>query len=271
MFTFQSNSCEFLYHYTKAETAIDYILSSGTLKFSSYRNTNDPKESKDWFFIPGTNENRDLSKYTPEYLTDIMNPRLKLATNLLCFSIDQSLTGNHLEDTPKRGFCKPRMWAQYADNHKGICLVFNSETLSKEIHKNFNRLTYISDHIQYKDRLIADIQTEQAFIVNIDCLENWGADEYAYGHGQKFAKRLFFEKALDWSNEDEYRWVVFDCENELLLEYKNALRGIVFGANCSDDTISKIVNLTKNQALQYQQLKWRNCTPWFDFGRTKWL
>lgn len=270
MFEFQKNSEQYLYHYTKAETAIDFILKDKTLKFSGFNTTNDPRESKNWFFSAGTNENRDLSKYNPDTLSEIMNPRIKATTHLLCFSKDRELTGQHLTDTPKRGFCKPRMWAQYGGNHAGVCLIFDFNSLSEEIRLNFSHKNWMADHVVYRDRLLAEIQSEPAFTVGIDQLEDWGAEEYAFSHGQQYAKRLFFEKASDWENEDEYRWVIFDTSDKIYLKYKSALKGIMFGEYCSEDSISKVVSLTKNDGVQFQQLKWRNCTPWYNFGRLEW-
>jgi len=270
LFQFFLNNQLYLYHYTKAETAIEHILPTKKLRFSTYNLTNDPKESKDWFFIPATNQNRDLTKYNPEILGNIMNPRLKNSARLICFAKDQKLKGNHIEDLPKRGFCKPRSWAQYGNNHKGVCLIFNTQIISKIFKEKFSEITWQGGCVEYKDRLISEIQTEPAFMVNIDCLEEWGEKQYAYSHGLQFSKRLFFEKATDWANEDEYRFVVFEIEEELFLEYETALSGIVFGNDCTESHISEVVSLTKGKNVQYQQLKWRNCTPWFDFGRIQW-
>ena len=80
MFTFQKNSAEYIYHYTQAATAIDFILKNKNLKFSSFNQTNDPKETKDWILSPGTNEGRDLTKYNPEYLSKRLNPYFKQST-----------------------------------------------------------------------------------------------------------------------------------------------------------------------------------------------
>lgn len=43
LFTFQKDSAEYIYHYTKSETAIDFILKNKNLRFSSFNETNDPK------------------------------------------------------------------------------------------------------------------------------------------------------------------------------------------------------------------------------------
>lgn len=51
---------KYLYHYTDAKTAIEFILKNRTLKFGPYTGTNDPKERKNWLFDFGTNQGRDL-------------------------------------------------------------------------------------------------------------------------------------------------------------------------------------------------------------------
>ena len=40
----------YLYHYTRAETLVNHILPSESLRFSRFQNVNDPRESKDWVF-----------------------------------------------------------------------------------------------------------------------------------------------------------------------------------------------------------------------------
>ena len=267
MFTFQKDCTQYIYHYTKAETVIEYILKNKNLRLSKFNTTNDPKESKDWFFIPGTNENRDLEKYSPEYLSKIMNPGLKENTNLLCFTKDKILSGNHIEEIHLRGFCRPRMWAQYAENHRGACLIFDFKLFDKEFHEQFKEKTYTCDNIKYLDRKLVDVSMDKAFVVNIDHLERRGIYEYTFDHLMKFKNRLFFEKASDWSNEDEYRFVVFDCDKQLYINYKNSLKGIVFGENCSEEHIKEIVACSRSMGLQFQKLSWRNCAPWLDFAR----
>lgn len=182
MFIFQNNSKQYIYHYTTADTAINFILKNGNLRLSPYTNTNDPKETKNWFFSAGTNENRPLDKYSSEYLSKIMNPTLKECTRVLCFSKDSPLTGNHIEDMPQRGFCKPRMWAQYAGNHTGLCLIFDFEVFTKIFHEKFSEYSYKYDNVNYQDRLLPEVQLDQAFMVNIDHLEKVGNKDYAYDH-----------------------------------------------------------------------------------------
>ncbi|NAS01499.1 DUF2971 domain-containing protein [Acinetobacter haemolyticus] len=266
---FNRDSKKYLYHYTRADTAINYILQSNTLKVSSFQNTNDPKESKNWLFEIGTNHNLDLGTYNLWALSDELNREIKSKTYVICFSKDKVLTGNHLNDLLSRGYGHSRMWAQYAANHTGICLVFDNDLLGQAFHNEFSNFTYFAQNINYVDRFISE--RNSAYIINVDFLESLDSDmkEYALCHLETHKDRLFFEKLLDWEQEQEYRWVLMggDVNREPLFNYLNSLKGIVFGANCSEENISKIVEMTKNKGTEYTQLKWRNCSPWYNFER----
>lgn len=266
-----SDSEKYLYHYTSLGTAEKFILPDQNLKFSRYQETNDPKERKEWFFSAGSNEGRDLKKYTPEYLSDLLNPSLKGNTHALCFSTDACLKGDHITDMPNRGFCMARMWAQYGDKHKGVCLVYNQSHLAESIHKQLLDKTYRAQRVKYRDRLLGEIIVDPAYTINVDSLEEWGDELYAYSHGQQYVERLYFEKATDWKGEREYRWVVFDFKNDLYVSTKGSLVGIMFGAEVAKEDVRRIVELTKSYALFYRQLKWRNCTPWYDYSGPQWV
>lgn len=268
MLIYENNSSKYVYHYTTVDTALNYILKSNTLKVSRMTNTNDPKESKSWLFEMGTNENANLDKYNMWDLSAELDDLIKTTTFLICFSKDQKLTGNHLNDLPRRGYGHSRMWAQYANNHSGVCLVFDNEKLGDAFHDSFKEFSYYAQNINYIDRYIGE-RDDSSYIVNIDYLEKLGLQEYALCHADTYKDRLFFEKLKDWENENEYRWVLFGEKgmDEPLFPFKQALKGIVFGASCPDDNIQKIVNLTHEMSLDYIQLKWRNCSPWYDFRK----
>ncbi|KTB63867.1 MULTISPECIES: DUF2971 domain-containing protein [Pseudomonas] len=261
---------KYLYHYTSTETAINFILKDHTLRFSPYTGTNDPKESKNWVFDVGTNENRDLGIYNSAELSEWLSKELKQNTRLICFSRDTPhLTGNHLADIFSRGFCKPRMWAQYANRHTGVCLVFNKQALHEKITSQIGTTRDVmSGAVKYIDRgIVKDLWKDQEYLINVDELEHRGKTQYAIDHLQTHYKKLFFEKMTDWKDEIEWRWVVLcDSDEPLYLSFGGALSGIVFGEDTNKEDKFKIVKLTKGQIF-YQSLKWKNCSPWYDFGR----
>ena len=262
-----------LYHYTKASTATSHILKNRLLQFGSYAHANDPKESKAWRFSLGTNEDRDLGKYTMEELSVWLSKELKGRAKLACFSTDTApLTGDHMKDIFNRGFCKPRMWANYAENHTGVCLVFEREKIRKLIEKQFRSCIVLNDYVTYVNRCVIPNLSQQQYTINVDYLESVGREVYVRSHLKTHYRQLFFEKMMDWRDESEYRWVIFsDSADALSLDIEDCLVGIIFGENTKEDDIEQVMEMTASWGLDYMGLKWKNCSPWYDYPNLRYV
>lgn len=264
----------FLYHYTKASIARDFIFKNGTLLFSRYAETNDPKETKTWQFDLGTNHNIDLGAYKMDELSTWLSKELKHSARLACFSMDSAkLTGNHFEDIFKRGFCKPRMWAQYAERHSGVCIVFDRQKLEKQVKMQMGTAHIVlSGSVKYVDRSIVRNLDDQQYMINLDVMESVGRDAYVDLHLKTHYQRLFFEKMNDWRDESEWRWVVFgDANADLYLNISGCVAGIMFGENTEEKVIQSIMDQTESWGIRYMGLKWKNCSPWYDFGNLRYM
>lgn len=261
---------KYLYHYTPAAKAIEYILKSRTLRLSPYTCTNDPKERKGWLFDFGTNEGRDLGRYNQDEYSGWLSGEFKSKTLMTCLTRDSGpLTGNHLFDIFKRGFCKPRMWAQYADNHKGVCLVFDREQLQQRIDAQVApKFPVMSGPVDYVDRgIVRNISEDQQYTINVDVLETEGKEAYLLRHLHTHYKRLFFEKMTDWKDESEWRWVTFSESAEPIdVKIGSALVGLVFGDDISPEHRKQIFALNSNKGMYHEGLKWKNCSPWYDWS-----
>ena len=271
MFQFFREKDKYLYHYTSAKVAVKQIIRSNSLKVGRYVNTNDPKEIKDWTFSVGSNEGRDLSAYDLEQVSREMTIGLKHRTNVICFSLDRELTGDHVQDIYNRGFCKPRMWAQYAGNHTGVCLIFDKDGIDSTIRSSFSHAMAIhSGPVVYTNRSFIPNLRNTPYTINVDYLEKLGFEQYLMSHINTYYARLFFEKCKDWEAEKEYRWVLFGREQkELFFDFKPSLVGVVFGANCRKSTISKIIEKCKVKNIKFEQLVWKGCSPWYSY-RGQW-
>lgn len=260
----------YLYHYTSSEKALDYIFKSKLLRFGEYTKTNDPKETKTWQFDLGSTENRDFSKHRMEELSSWLTRELKGRARLICLSMDKEpITGIHLDDIFNRGYCKPRMWAQYAKNHTGLCLVFDRKRLTKLIHKQVGSSCRLySGPVKYVDRGIArDLWRDTQYTINIDILEDEGRAIYAARHLESYWEKLYFEKMTDWKDECEWRFVAFaNSDSDLYVAYTGALDGIVFGDETPPQTIQAVIDATAGHGLRYIGLKWKNCSPWYDYA-----
>lgn len=264
----EKDSNRLLFHYTTAQKAREFILHNGNLRFSPYQGTNDPKEKKRWEFSLGTNSpDADLRFYDQQELSTWLTRELKGKTLLTCFSRDGAgLTGDHTRDVGIRGYCKPRMWAQYGDNHRGVCLVFDQKRIREKFQKQFAKHFLIDGPVTYVDKSPFFDSAEQQFIINIDYLTGAGWREiYPQLHIRTHYQTLFFEKMSDWAGEAEWRFVTFsDSAEPQYLDYGDALLGVVFGDETSDDDRERIREMTPG--VRHLKLKWKNSSPWYDFN-----
>src|SRR2546423_10786553 len=127
MFTTSIDPERYLYHYTRHDTALEYILPSLKLKLGIFANVNDPRESKAWFFTlicPTESPNNDEFFKLQEDATRIVKGTCKV----LCLTRDNPIISRDMpHDVFGRGYAHSRMWAQYAGNHKGVCLILDKE------------------------------------------------------------------------------------------------------------------------------------------------
>lgn len=269
MITNVTDPNKFLYHYTSAETAITGILKFRTLRLSPYTSTNDPKERKNWLFDFGTNiPNKDLTAYHREEFSTLLSREFKHKTHLTCFSRDaETLTGNHVSDIFKRGFCKPRMWDRYADKHRGVCLVFDRKQLLKQIDEQIaNRFPIFSGPVTYTDRGIGFDPDHQEYTVNVDVLEEVGLEKYLLLHLQHFHQSLFFEKMTDWKDESEWRCLAFtDSADPVDIRFDQSLVGLIFGDEIALEDRRQIMELNHRSGVHHVGLRWKNSTPWYDW------
>jgi hypothetical protein len=266
------DSKRYVYHYTKAETFLEKILPSNSLRLSPYTQTNDPKESKAWRFDANIQDHRQHSfdDWPLEELNARMNQELKDRTNVVCFSSDGPLAGDHIRDIHNRGWCKPRMWAQYGDDHRGVCLAFDRVKLESALRSEFkSKRPMAIGQVHYRDQMIVRNLHDPAYMVLIDELAKLGWDRYIHFHLQHSRGRLFFEKNADWSNETEYRCVVWGGDGEsTFVNYGDSLRGVMFGASASDEMIESIYAATHHLGVFAQQLVWQGCSPWYALDRS---
>ncbi|MCY1465994.1 hypothetical protein D9M71_842110 [compost metagenome] len=71
----------------------------------------------------------------------------------------------------------------------------------------------------------------------------------------------------DWKDESEWRWVTFSESAEPIdVKFENALVGLVFGDETSPEHREQILALNYNKGVHHEGLKWKNCSPWYDWN-----
>lgn len=183
-----------------------------------------------------------------ECLKEIMYPN----GYVVCFS-----------DTPTNS----AMWGNYADNHRGVCFVYETENFDGREVMNFAAKTLEVKPVKYTARVI-----EKNFFEALCHLKLLSAEDWLTGCGGVKSKLLtaesgagydddyrekFYRKLKDWNYEREYRIFLpdkfYSYGNRFARQLKydpDELRGIIFGIRTTLDDklelIQKLVRLRKS-------------------------
>lgn len=244
-----------VYHYTKSQYVIEHILFKNQLRLSPRVNSIDPIENIEPIILECSVDYEDnpvLDKKTGDQ--SIEKVKKKLAnTKQLCFCMNDS--PNNLKnniDVPMEvyGFMKPRMWDQYGDHYKGVCLAFDLEKLKKASNYDNDPINYMN----YRDITWLD----RYFDLNE--LHHKG-DDYCNEFLCKMNKVLF-AKHKDYSQENEYRFLS-QSENEFdYLDIKDSLMGIIVSPEeNSEFAVKYLEKYSKNFSVELLYIFWRATGP----------
>lgn len=255
------NTDKYVAHYTKFDRVIKDILPFNEIRFSSVSIVNDPYEKDTtWIENDGIYSKEDIiesHKILNELKTNFFN-HIKLfcsasydEASINCFDLSSDIYG------------KPRMWANYGDNHKGLCLIFDKEELSKEINKICDKYEKLyEDKINYLPYIAI---LENSISLSIDELKSLQSTTnnskllYEVIDKNYLLKSKYFRKHIDWKTENEYRWLIFTKETkEFNVNFGSALKAVVFGV----DTNTKCKYLLKDYNIPLFQLS-------FEYGKYK--
>ena len=246
---------EFLFHYTSPVAAIDDILPEGGFRLSPFSSMRDPRES-------GT---LNLSAaYAGELVNDFelyreLNDRfqdLRMRSQLMSLTRDAIEDG--VDDVFKRGFSRPRLWEQCGDCFRGVCLCFDRAALIDAAETQLRGLGQVVHRcVQYVDAPVA----LEARYADLDGAGQSG-HEYEPDLVAEHADELFFTKSRDWRTEVEYRFVLItDDEEPHYVDVRNALRGVVMGAEVDLGHLRDLQGLCKRLDLRLFGLPWLNGQP----------
>jgi len=265
-FYFVKDSDRYIYHYTNASTALTHILKNQSFKLNTYVSTNDPRETKAWRVSGWPRNYIEGSPPDLDQLAGDFTQRLQQRVVAGCFCSDRNLTGEPLADEHKRGYAKPRMWAQYGDSHKGVCLLFDRAMFSEATRKSLSDARFIEEgRLHYIDRAATN-RLNGPFVLDLRGLDDTGADKQCEIHAKERVRELFFEKNTDWSTEDEYRFIVFmqSVTSPIYINYGNALAGIMIGADCAHDRTEEFFLWAHDSGIPAARLNWFNGAPYRD-------
>jgi hypothetical protein len=273
---YQEPDSNLLFHYTSAST-LAAILDSGNMRLGSYSRTNDPRETKEWeptITLPDVSV-RPAEKYLhstkEDYrkVVDAVNGLLRRGARLACFTSDSDRTSSQNDGTLfHRGWARARMWQQYADAHRGACLVFDRSKLIENAdlarpHSNEELFTYGA--VNYEDAPLTinlrwmDV-VDQGIEAVLSDLQTW----------KGVATHLYATKNTDWESEHESRitvviWNVPDdsADEPIDVPIGDSLKAIVFGDDFPD--VERSVAQSRFAAGNEPDVltcHWSNGVPW---------
>lgn len=237
-----SDTSRYIYHYTSVETLIKYILPQKKLMFSPLFKSNDPDELK-WHICESIDDDGLLSKKLEAAMEDGIIIEKSISENILnnvktiCFSQDNSSLNYSMLDSiyseyyAGKGFSKPRMWAQYAQNHTGVCLVFEKEKILARFENEYNNILHFSDNVSYEKKIILTEKDSLFKTLLSSELDNKSIEEVALERVKKYNKLYYFYKHEDWKAENEFRLVIKpDNNKDHYINIDGLLEHIILGA-----------------------------------------
>ncbi len=160
-------------------------------------------------------------------------------------------------DTPTNS----AMWGNYADNHRGVCLVYRTETNGGREFINFAAKSLEVKPIKYTEQVIEknffdvlkhlNFLSAEDWLTGRDDVKSYKLDENSDDSYDTDYREKFYRKTLDWQHEREYRIFLPDkfhrYNNRFVrtLHYDaNTLTGIIFGIRTTlDDKLELIQKL----------------------------
>lgn len=241
-----------LFHYTRSSTTLEYILDSKLFKFSLLNNTNDPYEYKEkifmatgWGWDECVEKNINLAK---EHINNIIKKQVVFSS----FCCNSSKNGN-----PTYGYSRPRMWSQYGEGHKGVCLVFSKTDISNTLEHDYGSESYVifQDSMKYKDNLINGSR-HHCLCADKDTFEIDTPYNYACKHIEAYYQDMFFFKQMDYKDEHEYRIILLTKgdraleENGIYINIESSLKGIILGDRFPKVYYSLVKDICKNLKIK---------------------
>ena len=203
-----------LFHYTKFDSFLK-IIETMTVRTSPLSRMNDLNEAS----IEFVDWNKDFLLYHKA------EKYIKNDCSLISF------TRNYMNgDICEQGGNHPAMWAHYAENSNGICLVLDEKSLIENNRELLAQFFYKLEDVEYTYICSPDNSiTESDYSDLSDFL-------------RKNYKELFFKKHTDWSYEKETRLLIESPEE--YLNIKGAIKYIILGGRVKndEDKVRKIVD-----------------------------
>lgn len=255
-------------HYTKNKNALS-ILESKKIRFSPFEKLDDPRESKKWDFDFIGPEAMYCYKNHKEVLTGFNN-YLKKNCMILNFcgwndeemNFKNNAIPHYRQDYYRACFAKSRMWSQYANKHKGVCLVFSRNKLEEQFRSTLEGNKQFMGRVEYQFYLLSFVTARK--INSRDIFKN-EVNKALEDQLDSFYHEYFFLKTMDYRDEQEYRLVVIvdDPDTSVYLPIESSLEGVIVGVDYPKKDYGYINELAKacGHDVETYFLDWQEGRP----------
>jgi len=207
---------------------------------------NDPKENHLWSFSGGGMGIEELYPeiYSRENHIDIqykLGDEIKSTCQIICF----------VNNNRGEGILNAMMWAQYAQNHRGLCLEIDQDKFIEENNAEF--IDFFFETVTYG--------SHESLFFWAD--RNLTKDENIKAFVKKEYKKLFLHKSTYWERENEKRLLLFH-PSQKYLSIKKSLTGVYIGLSmpysyrpCIDNLIDEQQTIIYDLVYQLNKIEAR--------------
>jgi len=209
-----------VFHYTRTETALNHILWEKKLLLGTRKSANDPVEHVSPILTRTIHDvdDQQIREEGNQLSAELI--RMVSCARQLSFCKNDILKdcGMPWKRLEYYGCFKPRMWDQYADRYKGVCIAFSKDRLVKKA----NIQGFDVGDVDY-----VDYSTLSQRILNVDLTEirSIGIEKYRPKWRERVLN-IFMTKHNDYSSEHEFRIMNFS-DTDRYIDVSDCLKGIV--------------------------------------------
>jgi hypothetical protein len=183
--------------------------------------------------------------------------RLKERVKVLCLTEDDRLERDEETAVFGRGFAHPRLWEHYADDHRGVCLCFDRDTLCRMVAEGIAGDVHHGP-VTYVDRDIAPA----ALRLLLERTRGLPAEDAIRAHFEEHRDEFFFTKLRDWETEVEYRFVTLTGdEGPILVPIRNSLRAVIIGEEVDTHYLPALSQLCDDAGVEIHRIRWQHGRP----------
>lgn len=253
---------KYFFHHTTREAAFGGILPSRCLRLSPYGAMRDPLENQQWRFTFTGRGARDDATVIADVAEQTeferrANQETRARSHLLSLTIDAEPQPDGERAPFCFGWARARMWEQYAERYRGVCLVFDRARLTQRFAE-----TLQGDAVTrtYHRPVIYDGAGILKPLIEADAARNDPDFFDAYIEANYDA--LFFTKILDWQAEHEYRFVAIATDgSSLSIDYGDALRWVIAGNQLADWERPAVLVASQQAGARPLLLRWDHWRP----------